>query len=194
MSTAYHNEQSFERIIQSENPFLPGTYEECVFRNCSFQNADLWDYRFIDCRFENCDLSMSSLHRSVFNQVHFWGCKMLGISFPQAERLGFSVSFENCQLAHCSFERLKLKKSKFLRCQMQQVDFTEADLSQSDFSGSDLTDSVFEQSNLEQVDFQEAVGFNIDPERNKIKKAKFRSSMLAGLLAKYQLQIQRDVS
>ena len=189
MASVQRSEQLIERINQKEKPLDAGTYEECVFRNCSFQNADLWDYRFIDCRFESCDISMASLHHSVFNQVDFSGCKMLGISFPQAERLGFSVSFEDCQLAHCSFEKMKLRKTKFIRCQMQQVDFSEADLAQSDFSGSDLSDSVFDQCNLEQVDFREAVGFNIDPERNKMKKAKFRSDMLAGLLGKYRLQI-----
>lgn len=192
MLIEHYSEEVFESRNHDEKPFLAGTYDACIFRNCVFQKGDLSGFRFIDCRFENCDLSLATLHRTVFSQVHFSGCKLLGLSFPQAERLGMSVSFENCQLAHSSFEGLKLKKTSYFRCSLQQVDFSEADLVQSDFSGSDLTDAIFLKSNLEQADFREAVGFVIDPELNRVKKARFRTSMLEGLLRKYQLQLTRD--
>jgi uncharacterized protein YjbI with pentapeptide repeats len=72
---------------------------------------------------------------------------------------------------------------------LQQVDFTEADLSGADFADCDLLQATFDNTILEKADLRTAVNFSIDPERNKLKKAKFTTAGLAGLLDKYNLLI-----
>jgi uncharacterized protein YjbI with pentapeptide repeats len=74
-------------------------------------------------------------------------------------------------------------------CQLQEVDFSESDLNEGVFNDCDLTHATFERTNLEKADFRTASNFSIDPENNKLKKAKFSTDGLAGLLTKYQLQI-----
>ncbi|MEI9959311.1 MAG: pentapeptide repeat-containing protein [Ferruginibacter sp.] len=72
---------------------------------------------------------------------------------------------------------------------MQEVDFTGCDLTEANFDNCDLTNAHFENTILEKADFRTAINFIIDPEINKIKKAKFPLSGIAGLLNKYDIAI-----
>lgn len=65
----------------------------------------------------------------------------------------------------------------------------ETDLTQSQFILCDLNQAVFERTNLEKVDFRSGFNFNIDPEANNIKQAKFSSQGLTGLLMKYNIVV-----
>jgi uncharacterized protein YjbI with pentapeptide repeats len=71
------------------------------------------------------------------------------------------------------------------------VDWTECDLSSSVFERCDLRDAKFENSNLEKVDFRTAFNFSIDPDNNRIKKARFSLDGVPGLLGKYNIEIDR---
>ena len=48
----------------------------------------------------------------------------------------------------------------------------------------------FENSILEKADLRTSRNYLIDPELNKIKKAKFSIHGIAGLLAKYDIEIE----
>jgi uncharacterized protein YjbI with pentapeptide repeats len=65
----------------------------------------------------------------------------------------------------------------------------EANLSDALFQTCDLSRAVFENCNLEQADFRTAFLFSINPEINQMKKSKFASQNIAGLLDKYQITI-----
>jgi hypothetical protein len=54
-----------------------------------------------------------------------------------------------------------------------------------------LTRATFENTILENVNFKTACNFEIDPEFNRIKKAKFSIENVSGLLAKYDIKIER---
>jgi uncharacterized protein YjbI with pentapeptide repeats len=114
---------------------------------------------------------------------------MLGMLFNNCNDLGFSVQFENCQLNHSSFFKLKLKKTIFNNCSLEEVDFSECDLTESKFDGSQLKDARFDRTNLEKTDFRNASFYSIDPEINKVKKAKFSFPGVIGLLDKYDIEI-----
>lgn len=72
---------------------------------------------------------------------------------------------------------------------MQEADFTDADHSSSRFDQCNLTRALFENTNLVKADLRTALNFSIDPERNKLKKARFDRMGLTGLLEKYDLVI-----
>lgn len=74
---------------------------------------------------------------------------------------------------------------------MQEVDFTEADLSISTFDHCDLSNAKFEKTNLEKADFTTAYNYTIDPEINRIKKARFAIPEVIGLLSKYDIVINK---
>jgi uncharacterized protein YjbI with pentapeptide repeats len=75
-------------------------------------------------------------------------------------------------------------------CTLHEVDFTEADLSASTFDNCDLLNASFDKTILEKADFRTSYNYIIDPENNRIKKAKFSRNGIAGLLNKYDIEIE----
>ena len=185
----YIDSQVFDGI----NTLQRGEYEKCSFKNCDFSNQDFSGFKLIDCTFDSCNLSMIKLDSAAFQDVLFRDSKMLGLRFDTASGFGFSVYFDGCQLNHSSFFRLKLRKTKFKNCQMEGVDFGESDLTDAVFDNSNLLQAIFDNSILEKADFRTAQNISLDPERNKLKKAKFAQSNIAGLLDKYQIVIDRGL-
>lgn len=164
-------------------------YEACEFTHCNFSKADLSHFRFVDCSFTDCDWSNARLAKTTLNDVKFTGCKLLGLSFHDCNDGLFTVSFNRCNLSFSSFHGRTMKKTNFKACLLHEADFTEAVLTGSAFDGCDLGRAVFENTVLEKVDFRTAYNYSIDPEKNKLKKARFSNANLAGLLAKYDLDI-----
>ncbi|GHU58990.1 hypothetical protein FACS189411_15280 [Bacteroidia bacterium] len=82
-----------------------------------------------------------------------------------------------------------MKNTRFKNTQLQEVDFVEADLTGSIFENCDLTRTIFERTILEKADFRTSYNYSLDPEANRIKKAKFSLTGLPGLLSKYNIEI-----
>jgi len=115
---------------------------------------------------------------------------MLGLQFETCHEFGLSFSFDNCLLNHSSFFKTKLRKMTFKDSKLQEVDFTECDLTGSVFTGCDLAMASFRNTILEKTDFRTSFNYTIDPDANRIKKAKFSLSGAAGLLDKYDIIIE----
>jgi uncharacterized protein YjbI with pentapeptide repeats len=174
----------------NQNDSLPkGEYENCIFNACNFGDRDLSEFKFIDCTFNACNLSMAQLNKTVFRDVIFKDCKMLGLRFDTCNEFGLSFSFDGCQLNHASFYRTKIKNTIFRNSQLQETEFTEADLTSAVFDHCNLMQAVFEHTTLEKADFRTAYNYSIDPEINRIKKAKFSILGVSGLLDKYDIDI-----
>ncbi|HWB28019.1 MAG TPA: pentapeptide repeat-containing protein [Chitinophagaceae bacterium] len=166
-----------------------GEYEGCTFNNCNFYISSIAGCLFIDCSFNSCDLSMVKLSETLLRDIHFKNCKMLGLLFDSCNQFGLSVGFENCTLNHSSFYKTNIKKTVFNNTVLQEVDFTGSNLTGAVFNNCNLLNARFENTILEKVDFRTSFNYTIDPELNKIKKAKFSLSGLPGLLNKYDIDI-----
>jgi uncharacterized protein YjbI with pentapeptide repeats len=97
---------------------------------------------------------------------------------------GLSFTLDNCQLNHASFYQMKIKKTIFKNSQLQEVDFAPADLPHAVFENCNLAQASLDHTILEKTDFRTAYYYSIDPEINRIKKAKFSVLGLSGLLDK----------
>jgi uncharacterized protein YjbI with pentapeptide repeats len=192
MSRAYVRNQKYEGVNFTTAGDLSkgGEYEGCVFAACNFSGVDLSRMIFIDCRFEQCDLSMAKLINTSFQDVYFKGCKQLGLRFDECSGKILSFSFEACILNLSAFSGLKLKGTRFKDCLLREVDFGSCDLTQADFSNSDLDRALFQNTILEGADFRTAYNFTIDPEMNRLRKARFSTQGLVGLLGKYQIVVE----
>ena len=179
----YKGENYAEKALQIAE------YENCTFSNCIFSNTDLSDIIFSECVFEDCDMSMATLKGTAFREVTFKSCKMLGLHFDDCNPFLLSFNFEGCTLNFSSFFKLKLKNIQFKDCKLEDVDFVETDLTNAVFKDCDLNKAVFDNTKLEGADFRTAFSFSIDPEINRIKKAKFSTQNIAGLLLKYNITI-----
>jgi fluoroquinolone resistance protein len=190
MNKAYIEEKTFEKIDFSKNTLATGDYENCKFINCDFSNADISNIHFSECEFDGCNLSMVKNIKTTLSDVAFKNCKLLGMHFDDCNSLLFTVYFENCMLNLSSFYKLNLKKTIFKNCNLQEVDFTETDVSNSLFENCDLALAKFENTILEKADLRSSYNYSIDPVINQIKKAKFSLTGIAGLLDRYDIEIE----
>lgn len=183
----YFSNQRYQNLTAEE--FQIGEYDSCDFMGCNLSNLNLNGSSFENCTFKNCDLSNAKASGVSFQTVRFDSCKILGVHFNNSNPFLLEFIFQSCQMDYCNFYNLKLKKSSFQKCRLLETDFSQADLSGASFIGSELSGTVFDQSNLEKADFREAVNYNIDPEKNRIKGARFDLEGLPGLLGKWGIRV-----
>jgi fluoroquinolone resistance protein len=165
-----------------------GSYEQYKFVNCTF--SDLSGIDFIDCIFQDCHMSNVNVKNCKISDIAFINCKLTGANFFESKEFAFAANFESCILDYVIFDRKKLNKSAFNNCKIHGADFTQADLSKCKIHNCDFWDAVFYNTNLQGVDFSTSKNFTIDPTTNSIRKAKFLSSDLAGLLTKFDIIIK----
>ena len=192
MQTVYTMDKTFDKNDFTQIPLAKGEYENCTFKNCNFAENDLSNFKFMDCEFIGCNLSLAKIHKTALQGIKFKDCKMLGLRFDTCADFNLSFSFDNCTLNHSSFYKIKIKKTIFKNSQLQETDFTECDVTSSVFDHCDLTNATFAFTILEKADLRTSYNYSIDPEKNRIKKARFSLQGVTGLLDKYDIEI--DVS
>ncbi len=190
MLQAFTQDQIFDKLDFTQEPLTKGEYENCKFTNCNFEETNLNDIKFMDCNFQDCNWSLVQLNGTVLREVKFKDCKMLGLQFESCNDFGLSFSFENCQLNHSTFFQMNIKKTIFRNCQLREIDFSESNLSNVIFDNCDLAQAIFINTVLDKADFRTAYNYSIDPESNRLKKAKFSILGISGLLDKYDLIIE----
>jgi fluoroquinolone resistance protein len=182
--------ETFRDIDLSKHAIGPVEYEKCTFLHCDLSAADLSNAKFLECAFMNSDLSNAKTAKTVLRDLEFKECKLLGIHFDQCNTFLLSMNVDQCKADFASFCKLALRKTRFRNSSFQEADFTGADLTGSSFDHCDLTRATFAGSILEKVDFRTAYNFSIDPERNRLRKAKFSIAGLPGLVQKYDIEIE----
>lgn len=190
MTDNYFEDKTFDSVDYSVQPLPKGEYENCSFINCVFTNADLSNIKFTECKFNSCNCSMANIAGTSIRDIQFKDCKLVGLHFEKCNSFLFAASYDNCNLTLASFYKLKLKKSIFRNCTLQEVDFSETDLTEALFANCDLSGAIFKDSILEKADLRSSFNYSIDPEKNRIKKAKFSIHGIAGLLDKYNIVVE----
>lgn len=188
MANALFEDQLFENL-QSIEGMQCIEFSGCTFRSCDFTGFNLSGSEFVDCRFEFCNLSAVPVEETIFSQVEFRGCKLMGVDFSKVRKFLLSMSFEECNLSYAFFFGLSLKGTRFSNCLLEETNFAEAMLVEANFSGSSLVGAIFDRTNLERADFSSASNYSINPEINRIKKAKFSIPEVVGLLYAYDIEI-----
>ncbi|MDP4220222.1 MAG: pentapeptide repeat-containing protein [Bacteroidota bacterium] len=186
----YFENRSFENVDFTLSQPAIADYEQCRFLRCNFTEVLLRELSFIECTFTGCNLSNAKVESASFRDARFLGCKLTGVDFSTSNPSMIALDFEDCIMDYVSFARLHLKKTEFRNCSLIRAFFDDADLTASKFTGCNLENAVFGKTNLEKADFSTAYNYIIDPENNRIRKAQFSSSGIAGLLVKYDIVIQ----
>lgn len=184
----------FERQgVKSENfskKNLEGyCFNECIFESCDFSESDLRKTRFCTCTFVKCNFSLPILEGCRLQEVQFVDCKMVGTDFFKCEKTFFSVKFKNCIIEYCNFSELNMKNTSFSGSKVKEGYFTGTLLSGADFSDVELTGTTFHNCDLCKADFSKAIRYVIDPQTNKIKKAKFSLPEALGLLRAFDITL-----
>lgn len=186
----YIHQKEFKNVDFSPQGNPVCEYEDCTFINCNFMAADISGSSFDTCVFESCDLSNAKLVKTSFREAEFLNCKMLGLHFDNCNDFLLSFSFAGCQLNMSVFFKLNLKKTIFKNCNLQEADFTEANCTSTVFNDCELAGATFDNTILEGADLRTAYNFTINPENNRIGKAKFSVEGLPGLLHHFGIIIE----
>ena len=125
-----------------------------------------------------------------FRILNLKNAKCWEFCFNTCNPFGLSFSFDSCQLNNSSFYTTKIKNTVFKNSHLQETDFEEADLTGAVFSNCNLIQAVFNHPILEKADFRTSYNYSLDPEINRIRKAKFSLLGLSGLLDKYEIELE----
>ncbi|PQJ11545.1 hypothetical protein CJD36_007020 [Flavipsychrobacter stenotrophus] len=180
---------TIENTDFTEQSLAGNEYTNCEFINCNFTNCDLKNTDLIECTFKGCNFSQAILNNTGIKGVQFTSCKLIGINFQVCSDFLFSIQFADCQLDYASFFQKKMKKTLFSCCSIKEADFEETDLTEAVFTNCDLLHTSFNKTILEKADLRTAYNYSLDPELNRIKKAKFSHHGISGLLSKYDIVI-----
>lgn len=190
MEELIHIHKTFDKVIAIATKVQQREFEGCIFKNCDFSNSDFSNNTFLECEFIDCNLSMLQLSNSGLQDVSFKNCKLLGIPFQSCNDFLFQVHFEACVLDYASFANKKMPKTKFIACSLKEVTFTGTNLTQSVFDHCNLENAIFNDTQLAAVDFTTAMHYKINPQFNPMKKAKFSTVGISGLLEQYDIKIE----
>lgn len=124
-----------------------------------------------------------------FQDIKFIDCKIIGAEFFKCEKTFFSASFKNCLMQYCNFSDLNMKNSTFNGSKLKDSYFTNTLLNGANFNDVDLEGTIFHNCDLRKADFSSATQYDIDPQANKIKKAKFSLPDAIGLLRGFDITI-----
>lgn len=185
-----HIDKTFDKLVLMDQKISNREFDGCVFRHCDFSNSTFVDCTFIDCEFADCNLSMAKLPGTSLKTVAFIESKLLGIRFDECDPFLFAVHFRDCTLDYSWFSRRKMPKTSFINTSLKGVNFSNTDLTASIFDNTNLEGAVFDETILAAADFTTAYHFRIDPENNPMKKAKFSTAGIPGLLEKYDIKIE----
>lgn len=179
---------NFDKVDFTEEE-LYSLYENCNFTSCNFSNMLIGKICFENCKFEFCNFSLAKMNNTSFRNAHFNECKMTGINFTSCNNFS-TFSFQKSQLQYASFVNMKLQGTHFVECNLQEASFADANLSSSLFQECDLLRTEFLHTNLEKADFTTARNFIINPNNNKIRKARFSKGNLEGLLVMFGIVVE----
>lgn len=151
-----------------------------VFERMVLAGARLQGWTLENSQLRDCDLSNVVLDETIIDDVHFQGCKLVGVDFAAGSAMTFQARFTECSMRLAVFTGVNLRGLRFERCDLRDVDFTKADCRGAVFSECDLGGAIFEQSDLRKADFSSAQNVAFEPEQNQIRGAKISVALAVG--------------
>ncbi|UWX55261.1 pentapeptide repeat-containing protein [Maribacter litopenaei] len=155
-----------------------------IFLMVSLTIRILWNVPFSEC-----NLSNANIVNTIFKEVSFEHCKMMGMKFEDCNDFLMDFNFLDCTLNYSSFYGLELKRLRLVDSRLLGADFTDCNLTQAEFIRCNLENAIFENTNLSQADFSTSLNIILDPERNDLYHCQFSLENLPGLLGKYKIKV-----
>ncbi|OIQ16891.1 MAG: hypothetical protein BM557_09065 [Flavobacterium sp. MedPE-SWcel] len=190
MSSKYIIDTEVSNKTFLEDEIMYRDFERCTFTNCDLSQCNYLGTSFIDCDFINCNFTEAKVNYVSLRGVQFTSCNFTEVNFSMCDPLLFRISFDDCILDYAKLYTLKLKGTIFNNCSLIATDFMKTDVTGAVFSNCNMHQAVLIDTIANKADFTSSYNFTIDPEQNKLKKAKFSVEGLKGLLTKHDLIVK----
>ena len=185
----YIIEEQFYGASFGARDIMYNDYERCTFADCDFSACNFTGVAFIDCTFTRCNFNEAKINYVGLRNAFFDGCNFTGVNFAMVDALLLGIEFKSCRLDYAKFYTLKIKGTVFTDCSLIAADFMSADLTGALFDGCDLHKAVFLDTIAIRADFTTSYNYAMDPERNKLRRARFSKEGLKGLLEKHEIVV-----
>jgi uncharacterized protein YjbI with pentapeptide repeats len=182
--------QTFDQATNLPTQWAYQDFEQCIFNKLDLSNVVFANANFTNCRFENCHLSKVSLNNTKLDDVTFLGCNLTHVDFSLANTFGLRIAFQECKLDYTLFLNRNLKETHFHECSLKEAHFIKCELTGAIIKTCNLELTKFAENNLTGVDFSTSYNIQMDPDDNKLRKAKFSLYNLPGLLTKHGIVIE----
>ena len=126
---------------------------------------------------------------ATINGGHFLGISWADLK-PKMGTIAPFTSLQNANLKLCSFSDITLKNCNFSKNSWISCYFYHCDFSKSSFAENDFNQSEFENCNLSEANFKTAKNFIINPQSNRVDKARFSFGGALGLLQSFGIIIE----
>ncbi|MGE5439275.1 MAG: pentapeptide repeat-containing protein [Bacteroidota bacterium] len=184
----FYLHENFTGRNYSDSELKDTEFTDCAFEKMNFEKTRFKYVRFENCTFNKCNLGLIKITGCRFIDCKFTDCKLIGINWQEAEA-PIEIKMEKCKLDYSVFYGLDLRRIEITESFAKEVNFENADLSKGKFTGTDFSLSKFKNTNLSFADLREAANYDINPEFNKIKKAKFSMPEAMTLLQCFDIDI-----
>ncbi|MDR3641794.1 MAG: pentapeptide repeat-containing protein [Humidesulfovibrio sp.] len=181
-----HEGETFADIVADNTTLNSADFFQCVFRNASFQYAQLTHCTFEQCVFDCCNLSLMQLHSTKIVGTKFMNSKLSGINWSSPSGV-FSASFNGCVMDNCAFVSMNLSKYKFISCSFCDASFINTKLSHCVFEDCDLRNCAFHKTDLSYADLSSSCNYFMDAESNRFHKTKFSLPEAVSLLSNFDI-------
>ena len=168
----FYRDQVFSNIEFADKKVMSIEFYKCSFENVDFSKTLFNSCRFEECSFLQCNLSLVKVTDTSFIDVEFSNCKMIGIDWTEAIK-PLSFAFDACKLNSSIFIEMDIRNTKMTNCEIHDIDFDSANLTKVQLNNSDLKGCKFLNTDLSFADLSGAINYDINPNRNKLKKTKF---------------------
>jgi fluoroquinolone resistance protein len=143
-----------------------------------------------DQTFEKIDFTVKPLSKGDYDHCTFLHCNLSSINLSEIKFV--DCVFRGCNLSMAAVSATVFRDVRFADCKMLGMRFDQASAFGFSclFEGCTLDHSSFYQMKIKKADLRTAFNYSIDPERNRMKKAKLALAGVRGLLGKYDIVIE----
>ncbi|WP_298484927.1 pentapeptide repeat-containing protein [uncultured Maribacter sp.] len=95
MQAPFILDKTYTKQDYTTNRLPRAEYENCIFKECNFENGLLDGQNFMECTFIKCNFSATNITNTIFKEVSFTTCKMLGVTFETCNTFLIDFTFNN---------------------------------------------------------------------------------------------------
>ncbi|GAB6127108.1 pentapeptide repeat-containing protein [Humidesulfovibrio idahonensis] len=184
-----HENETFTNIAGDNAALHAASFYDCVFRNSSFQYAQLANCTFEHCVFDCCNLSLAQLRATRIIGAKFLNSKLSGINWSNPSGV-FSASFNGCLMDNCAFFSMNLSKYRFTNCSFHDASFMDTKLAYAVFDECDLRNCTFHNADLSHADFSSSFNYFINADTNRFQKTIFSLPEAVSLLSNFNITLK----
>ncbi len=181
-------QKSFEKEDYPSSLVEVSEWNECIFKNISFEIANLKEIGVMDTIFEHCDFSNGNFENQAFYRVEFHSCKFVGTEFLKVNF--YDCLFEDCNLEYSNLADCKTKTCEFTDCRFQESRFHSNQFSVTEWNHCDFSNLELIETSMEKQDVSTCNLTGLRADSNYLKGMIIAREQAMDLISLFEIEIR----